>query len=147
MGRLRLAEASALDFTETLDDRGQPTAGMRRRLFGRYARMVFGGTGIAIRTADGRLCLVAGLYPEAAGYLEAWFAAGPALRSNLLPAMRLCRRMLVMAAGNAAPVEVRCYLAPESVAAPRLAAWFGFINGGAEVTPLGSLSVWKRDFP
>jgi hypothetical protein len=146
MEGLSLAAASPLDFAEALDDGGAPAPGMRRRLFGRYARMVAGGPGVTLRDRAGRLVLSAGLYRDTA-HLEAWFAAGPALRANLVPALRIARRLMAMAASHEELPLVKCFISPKSVAGARLAAVCGFVSAGTEETPLGPCEVWTRRYP
>lgn len=147
MEKLTLGEATALDFSDALDDGGAPHPGMRRKLFSRYARMIAGGPSVCLRDG-GALVLIAGLYRDV-HHLEAWFAPGPALRRNLPRALIISRRLLRMAMRHEAQTDARAYISPKSVAGSRLAAWFGFVSRGMEDTPLGRLEVWTwtRSFP
>lgn len=142
---LALTEARPLDWLEALDETGRFPATRNRRAFGLHARQVEGGASIAVRTAEGQLCVLAGLYPDGDD-IEAWFAPGPALRANLRPAMRLTRRALEAIAGAAAPVDVRCYVHPSGVAGARLAAWLGLEAAGEIETSLGRLRIFARRF-
>jgi hypothetical protein len=138
-------DASALDFLEALNDSGAGRSVRLRRQFGWLARQVAEGVSVTIRTGDGELCMIAGLFPEA-GEAEAWFAAGPALKANLKGAFRLWRELFEAVGQEVAPLTVRVYLAPDSVAGVRFAAWFGFQAEGVRVTPIGPVETWTRRF-
>lgn len=131
---LQIAEASAFDLLETVDDQGAPLR-LRRTHFGKLARQVSQGATVSIRDARGQLVIVAGLWPEN-DHAEAWFAAGPAAARRLVPALRLLRRLMDFACREARVREVRTYTAPDGVAGARIAAVLGFeaqglIDGGA----------------
>lgn len=142
MGQLRWTRASAFDLLEALDDGGRPMR-WRRSWFGKMARQVSEGAAVTCRDADGRLVLVTGLYPED-GHAEAWFWAGPALRANLLPAVRQWRRIFDTAAVEAAPIEVRAFVHPKGVAGAKLASWLGFDRVGLDETGPVPLVEFRR---
>jgi len=141
---LRLADASALDFAEVLDDLGRPQV-VRRRYLAQMAVQIAGGAAMTIRDRDGALCLVAGLWPED-GYAEAWFGAGPALKAHLRPVLRLVDRALRIVTLEAQVSEVRCFIHPQSVAGARLAALCGFEALGETDHPLGAVLAYVRRF-
>lgn len=141
-----VSEAKALDFLEALDARGSAPTVRHGRRFGLLARQVAGSAAITLRADDGRLCMIVGLWPDAPGHAEAWFAPGPALKANLRMCLHLGRAALEQAAQAWAPVTVAVTIAPDSVAGARLAAWFGFTAGGQTDTPLGPLDSWERRF-
>lgn len=144
MGLLSVEPASALDMLETVDD-DAGRAHWRRKSFAKMARQVAASAAVTIRDQQGRLVLVAGLWPEA-GYLEAWFAAGPALRANLRGGLRRLGRALAVATADQGPVEVRAFIHPDSVAGARIAAWLGLSPIGEERSPIGALSVFSKRF-
>jgi hypothetical protein len=142
-----VTEARALDLLEVLDDAGRPNSRMTRPRFGLAARQVAGGVAVTVRAEDGRLCLVAGLYPEdGADSAELWFAAGPGLKDNLVAALRAGAKALQAVGEAAAPLTVKAYVRPGRVAGERLARWLRLGDEGVIDTELGPLSVFTRRF-
>jgi len=147
MEGLTLQPASPFDFADVVGDDGWGGGVHRRRDFGRYARQVSEGVALTVREAEtGRLALVVGIWPEE-GYGEVWFGAGPALRDRLLPTLRLARGALAEVMAEAAPMELRCFIHPDSVAGARLASWFGFSAAGTRATRWGEAAVFSRRYP
>jgi hypothetical protein len=149
VGQLSVAEASAFDLLETLDDMGGKARFTRLR-FGQMARQVSEGAALTFRDADGLLVCVAGLWPEP-GHVEAWLAVGPAFRRRFRSALDQVEDALVCMACANAPVEVRAYVrftAPrrDRVAGARMATWLGFERTGEEATPVGPVDVFVRRF-
>lgn len=149
MGLMRVAEASAFDLLEALDDQGRPARFTRSR-FGEASRQVAEGAAYTIRDPHGRLAAVAGLWPEA-DHLEAWLAAGPALGSALRPTLAAIRSLLDAAGPAAGLAEARAYVAiparpAKRVAGARLAAWLGFKGVGVAETPVGPMQMFIRRF-
>ena len=149
MALIHLAEARATDLLEALGDSGAGAGVRTRTAFGRLARQVEGGVAVTVRSADGRLAAVAGLWPDPdqPDEAEAWFAAGPALRGVLLATLRALGGVLGLAGAEAAPLTVRAYIHPASVAGGRLAARLGLSAEGTVDHPLGRLDQWTRRFP
>jgi hypothetical protein len=139
------SDARPLDLLEALDDGGQAVTWRGRRAFGLLARQVEGGTAVAVRDGQGRLCLVVGIYAGELGEAEAWFAAGVGLRDALLPSLRIARQVLEFVGREAAPVAIGAYTA--SVAGARLAAWFGFTAQDVGDDAPGAIRTWSRSFP
>lgn len=144
-----VTEASAFDMLEALTDAGRRGRFTRQR-FGEMARQVSEGAALTLRDQTGELVAVIGLWPEA-DHAEAWLAVGPAFRRNLLTALRATRRALESVAEASGTEEVRVYVrAPvgprERVAGARMAAWLGFDRAGEEATPLGAVTVFRRNF-
>lgn len=140
------ADASGLDFLEALDDAGAVVIWRQQRIFGLRCRQVEGGAAVTLRDAAGALVCIVGLYADDAGAAEAWFAAGPAMRANLLAAVRRARALLDQVGTAAAPVTARAYVRPEGVAGARLARWLGFADAGLQDTALGRLRRFERRF-
>lgn len=145
---LLITPARAVDFLEVLDDDGRAPGWRGKRAFGLHARQVGRGASIAIRADDGRLCALFGLYdnPDDPTDIEGWFAAGPALRDHLRPALRLGRAALDYAGGEMGAATVLVHVRSGSVAGERLAAWFGFQSLGPRVGPLGTTLTFGRRF-
>lgn len=143
---LILAEARPLDFLEALDDAGDTRAHWRRRDFGMAALQVETGTAITARTAAGDLVLIVGLVPHEPDEAWAWFAPGPALAACTTRALHRARRLLDFTCREIAPVTVKTFSAPGSVASPRLARLFGFTATGLLPSPQGPITVWTRQF-
>lgn len=140
-------EARPLDFLEALDDTGRQPLRWTKLHFARIAEQINLGTGVTIRAQDGRLALMAGLFPDEDGLTtEAWFAAGPALRANFRTAMTAARRLLDEIGPDLAPLRIVAFIHPDSVAGSRLAAWFGFRADGVGETWRGPLERWTRRF-
>lgn len=140
-----LAAARPLDFLEALDDAGDPRAHWRRRDFGAVALQVEAGTAVTLRTVAGDLVMIAGLVPvEPEAW--AWFAPGPALARCPTRALCRVRRLLDFTCREIAPVTVKTFGAPGSVASPRLARLFGFTATGLLPSPDGPITVWTRRF-
>lgn len=140
---LTVAEASAFDLLETLDDMGGRARFTRWR-FGLMARQLAGSRALTWRDAGGTLVCVAGLWPED-DHLEAWLAVGPAFRRRFRSALTEVEdAMLFMACANA-PVDVRVCVRPgERVAGARMARWLGFEPIGTEALPVGTVEVFQR---
>lgn len=138
--------ASAFDWADAFDDDGEKPIVMDRRLFGMLARQAVSPLAFAIRDEAGELALLMGLYPHPDGWFEGWFAVGPAMRRNLWAAVKAARTILDQVASDAAPVDVRCHVAPGSVAGHRLAPLFGLHETDmAGVIP--DVTVWRRVWP
>lgn len=103
------------------------------------ARQVSTGRAVTLRDEAGVLVAVMGLWPEA-DHLEAWFAAGPALRRRLRSALGLAR----VALEDAGDGEVRVYVrGGPRVAGARMAAWLGFAPDGEEPTRFGPVRIYR----
>lgn len=139
--------ARALDFAEALDDSGEFPCFLTRQRFGLFARQVDAGAAVTLRTQAGELVMIAGLYPAPAGWFEAWWAVGPAMRPALRAALKIWRDLFEGVCGDAAPIEARVFLRAGSVAGRRLAPLFGFESLGPAAPPLVGLDVWRRVFP
>lgn len=122
------------------DDGGRPR--FTRQRFGEMARQVSNGRSVTLRAADGALVAVMGLWPEP-DHLEAWFAAGPALRRHLRAALGLAAVALEDAGAGEVRVYVREGAAGPRVAGARMAAWLGFVPGEEEATRLGPVRVYR----
>lgn len=141
---LTIRPASALDLLEAVDDRGEGVCVRARPRFGRLSRQVAEGVALTVRDEAGRLCAVAGLYPDGETEAEAWFAMGPALKANLMPTLRVLRGLFEIIATEAAPLTVRAHLA--GVAGAKIARVFGGQPAGVRDTPAGPLDTWTRSF-
>ncbi|MFC5374743.1 hypothetical protein ACFPIF_19460 [Brevundimonas faecalis] len=141
-----VTEASAFDMLEALTDAGGRGRFTRQR-FGEMARQVSEGAALTLRGPDGALVAVVGLWPEA-DHAEAWLAVGPGFRPNLLAALRAMGRALEEIVAASGTEEVRVYVrgAGRRVAGARMAAWLGFDRAGEEATPLGAVTVFRRNF-
>lgn len=142
-------DAVAQDFLEAWGDDGRPQR-MTRRLYGVLALQVEAGSGTTIRArADGRLCLIVGLYPDPfrPDYAEAWFAIGPGLKANLRAALAEARRVLEFIGEGCAPLTVRALIAPDGVAGAKIATWLGLSAAGPVDTPVGRFDSYQRVFP
>lgn len=133
---------SATDWFEALGANGQPIQVRGQAHFAQLARQVTFPAAITIRADDGRLCLMAGLYPTGRDAAEAWFAPGTGLRANLVASLRAWLRLFDDIGAQAAPLTVSAFLHPAGVAGHRLAPLFGFVARGQ----LAGLQHWERRF-
>lgn len=143
---VRVDAASAFDLLESLSDEGGRQRVTRAR-FGEMARQVSEGPALTLRDEAGVLVAVVGLWPEA-DHAEAWLAVGPAFRGHLLGALRQIRDAMAFVALASGTPEVRAYVRQGAgrVAGARMAAWLGFEKAGIEMTPIGPVDVFCRDF-
>lgn len=116
-----------------------------RRGFGRWAHQVALSETLAVETDAGQLVAVVGLYDLGREQYEAWFAAGPAARANLLGLLRIVRQVLQVAEDTMPGATVRAYIDPGSVAGPRLATILGFAEAGPTETDSGVFETWLRE--
>jgi hypothetical protein len=137
--KLTVAAMTPLDWLEVSE------APRTRRAYGAFARQATDGFGVAIRTADGELAAIVGLYPDGER-VEAWFSPGPACRRRMLAVIRTMRQLLDGFAVQAAPrsVPVIAYIHPRSVAGARIAASLGFEAVGLTDSVLGPLQTFCR---
>lgn len=143
---LVLAETRPLDFLEVLDDFGDTRAMWRISDFRAIVRQIEASTAITARTPAGQLVLIVGLLPRDDDEAWAWFAPGPALARAPLPALRWARRLLEFTCREIAPVTVKTFGAPGSVASPKLIRLFGFTATGLLPSPHGPITIWTRRF-
>lgn len=141
-----MAPASPLDFLDALDDAGERHIYRGRAAFAEAAAQVAASTGVALKTPDGELALVAGLTPVGDDVLGLWFAPGRAMRAHVIEAVLMIRRLLNQVAGDVAPVTVKAAVYPRGVAGVRLLRLCGFEAAGTIDTRHGPVAIWTRRF-
>lgn len=135
-----VCRTATADLLEALGNDGEPVRLTRRR-YGQMARQVAEGVAYSLRTGDGVLVAIVGLWPEA-DHEEAWFAAGPAFRACAPRALRRIRHLLEQFAPLAGLTCVRAYVmapagwgegaSPACLAGVRLGARLGFTMAGLD---------------
>jgi hypothetical protein len=138
--RLIARRASPFDFLKSVDVSGRCWV-RTRRTFGQQARVLAESAAVTLVTRAGELVAVVGIYLGPLSEVsEVWMAAGPALKANLLAALRHMAIFLEGVAIQLPGLELTAYVDPAGVAGDRLALMLGFEPTGLT----DGLRTWRR---